>query len=381
MFAISPTDALASSLHGEVFALVAAAFLHLCRLTVFPPSLPTLCTDHLNSVRFLQNPPTPSPSHPPSSPPALPLYLWLNNVLSRSPNPPQILYTLAHTSATSIPALTNDFVDDLTTYHCPPSPLLPALPLPTFFMPDFVLHAPSLGYIDASSIPATIRNLNASSLLSDPLSRPNLTLFRSLYDTHPPPLHPYTRASSAFSATVQLYARSAQLDTAWTRRSRFRDVSPHSHFGCFALESAHHVFIQCPQFSSLRDDALATLGRDTSALLHSTADIPSSFADAILSIPHTLFTDNGSVWPQYHSHYCLGPVPTVPYIVAPPWCNSVSSLAQCRLRSRIATLWHTTSIHLAARIWGKYKRAFNSSTRREPPHLTLPPHLSHLLSS
>ncbi|KAM5531761.1 hypothetical protein V8D89_014573 [Ganoderma adspersum] len=187
--------------------------------------------------------------------------------------------------------------------------------------------------------------------------------------------------SKVAPTALECSACSAQLDTATTRCSRFRDVPPHCHFGCSALESAHHVFIQCPHFSSLRDDALATLVRDTSALLHPTADIPSSFADAVLSITRVLFTDNGSIWPQYYSHYYLGAIPTVPYIVTPPGDNPVSSLVQRRLRSRIATLWHTASIHLAARIWGKYKRAFSSSTRRQPPHLPLPPHLSHLLPS
>ncbi|KAI1782532.1 hypothetical protein LXA43DRAFT_1068644 [Ganoderma leucocontextum] len=72
-----PLDVLASSLHGEVFALVTAALLHLYYSVTPPPSRPTLYTDHLNSFT----------SSPPSSSPALPLYLWLFGILFRSPNP------------------------------------------------------------------------------------------------------------------------------------------------------------------------------------------------------------------------------------------------------------------------------------------------------
>ncbi|KAG2111299.1 uncharacterized protein F5147DRAFT_687162, partial [Suillus discolor] len=43
---------------------------------------------------------------------------------------------------------------------------------------------------------------------------------------HRLPDFPYTRASSSFSAVVQLYARSSQLDTAEVRHRRFRDMPP-----------------------------------------------------------------------------------------------------------------------------------------------------------
>jgi len=35
-----------------------------------------------------------------------------------------------------------------------------------------------------------------------------------LYDPHPPPTYPYIRATAAYSAAVQWYARSGQLPTA-----------------------------------------------------------------------------------------------------------------------------------------------------------------------
>ena len=56
------------------------------------------------------------------------------------------------------------------------------------------------------------------------------------HDSHPPLPHPYTRASSAFSAVprpvVRLYARSCQLPTYVPLASRFGDQLAFCRFGC-----------------------------------------------------------------------------------------------------------------------------------------------------
>jgi hypothetical protein len=69
------------------------------------------------------------------------------------------------------------------------------------------------------------------------------------YDSHPPPLHPYTRASSSFPAVVQLYARSA-LPTNLTMARRFQSRSMFCRFDCQSLEDAPHFralpFIPAP---------------------------------------------------------------------------------------------------------------------------------------
>ncbi|KAI1786591.1 hypothetical protein LXA43DRAFT_848408, partial [Ganoderma leucocontextum] len=172
---------------------------------------------------------------------------------------------------------------------------------------------------------------------------PNSVLFRPLYDTHPPPPHPYIRASSAYSALVQLYARSSQLDAAFTRYRRFGDVAPSCHFGCDTLETAHHLFVQCPRFADLRDNARSTVTQDTSSLLDATeTTLP---RDAILRMASGLFVDDPDVWPQYYSHYFCGTIPRLP-------AEACTPPATRRLLSRIASLWHSVSIRLAARIWG-----------------------------
>nr|VWP00632.1 Mevalonyl-coenzyme A hydratase sidH (EC (Siderophore biosynthesis protein H) [Ganoderma boninense] len=373
VLAIALPDRSASSLHGEVFGLILAALLHLHRPVLPPPSRPVLYTDHLNSVRFYQSLSSPSLSPSPPQNPALPLYHWLRDICQCSPNAPIITYTPAHTSNSSPPAQANRLVDNLASTSHTPGRIPLALPLPTFTLPPYVLHAPSHGYILPSSIPTAVRDLHIHTLLSDPSLRPNSVLFRSLYDQHPPPPHPYTRASSAYSVLVQLYSRSSQLDDAFTRFRRFRDASPLCHFGCDTLETPHHLFVQCPHFADVRDEHKIAVQRETSTLLHATeTPLPK---EVIQRTAASLFVDDPDIWPQTTARYFLGMVPPIPGVSS----SSGAHLHTTRLLSRIAASWHLTSIRLTARIWGSYKRAMNLSPPRIPPPIALPPHLTHLL--
>ncbi|GJE96473.1 hypothetical protein PsYK624_126700 [Phanerochaete sordida] len=357
---LSPT---ASSLHGEVLGLISAALLNL-RLPADP--LPrTIYTDHLNSVHFVSSRLVfHSPRLPPPTSPASPLYSWLLNILRRSPTPPVIEYTRAHTSSSSLPASLNRFVDYLaSSSHLSPSLVLP---YPTFTLPDYSLYCSDNGFV-ANTASSYLRTRAHARITSDASFRPNTTLFRHLYDSHEPPSHPYTRASSSYSAVVQLYARSAQLDTRLTRSVRFGDSSPSCHFGCDADETAHHIFVVCPFFTHLRTLAARELFDSTARLLD---DVPLQLRANILRVTRLLLHDEPSVWPQYSSHYYLGTLP------------SLSSLqhasAHPRTIARVIHCWHYACIRLAARIWGSYKRRISSRTPRADAPIALPPHLSHL---
>ena len=75
-----------------------------------------------------------------------------------------------------------------------------------------------------------------------------------LFDNTPPPTYPYTKSLSSYSAVIQLYARSGQLDTALHLSSRLKEgFQPWCRFGCQKIEEPHHIFILCPRFTSLRD--------------------------------------------------------------------------------------------------------------------------------
>jgi len=70
---------------------------------------------------------------------------------------------------------------------------------PFYSIPQF-----SLGYIKAN-LSSLISSLLAYSLTRDLPFRPSCNMPHLLYNTHPPPDHPYLHATSVFLATLQLY--------------------------------------------------------------------------------------------------------------------------------------------------------------------------------
>ncbi|KAI5984602.1 hypothetical protein EDD15DRAFT_2120604, partial [Pisolithus albus] len=158
----------------------------------------------------------------------------------------------------------------------------------------------------------------------------------------PPPAYRYTKASSTFSAVVQLYARSCQLDTAATRFSRHDGSTPHCHFGCTSLETAHHIFVSCHRFQRLRQEYSCHVLQQTDKFLSEAETTHAKHH--ILHAAASLFVDDPSVWPQSLSHYYLGTMPAIHGLLC----------ARCfpLLLRNIVGLWHEQCILLAGRIWG-----------------------------
>ena len=82
-----------------------------------------------------------------------------------------------------------------------------------------------------------------------------LRMLTSTHDDLPPPDYPYTRALSAHSAVIQLYARSGQLPMAEVLESRSKLASCLCRLGCEAVESTHHIFVHCMHFEEWRREA------------------------------------------------------------------------------------------------------------------------------
>ena len=77
------------------------------------------------------------------------------------------------------------------------------------------------------------------------------------FDDTPLPAYPYLKTPSSYSAVIQLYARSGQLDTAYTLANHLGDIQqPWCRFGCPCAEEPNHVFVQCRAFAPLRSSYL-----------------------------------------------------------------------------------------------------------------------------
>ncbi|GBE78620.1 hypothetical protein SCP_0115090 [Sparassis crispa] len=363
--------------HGEIYGMITALITAQPPVGTSPPRdpslssptlTPMLVTDHLNSVRLINDSlEAPLLPHQWSSLPARSLYRWLRDILLHTTHRSPVVHAPAHTTSTSPTSLANRSADTLASasqrFLLPPPPA----PLPTFFMDRYTLYSPIDGYIE-SNIPSYITQAIVYTDCSRAASRPYHTLSLALYDNHCPPDHPYTRASSAFSALVQLYARSAQLDTALARFHRFGNISPRCHFGCDALETAHHVFVICPVFAPHREHARTDTLTETSGIL-TTAAAPDDLSVQILSSARILFTDH-DMWPLYHARYFLGVLPPLP---------EGETLPRRRLLLRIAHCWHRACIFLAGRIWAEYKRRLHPDrSTTAASTIALPPRLHHL---
>ena len=328
----------AGILHGEAYAIVAASLLSLHH-PAHPQ--PHIISDHLNSVTLLRSLPPPLRL---VNNPARSLYRWILDIWSRSPTAPSISHVRAHTNAHDTRSNLNRLVDHVASssqhLRLPP----PSVPIPSFFMDNFMIFSSCHGFIESSIfcyVDSLLVKMYATSLNTCHEPLPPLALF----DSTPPPSYPYTRSPSSYSAVIQLYARSGQLDTALHLSSRLKEgFQPWCRFGCQLIEDAHHIFVQCPKFTSLRDSYTQRLKTGVLTILD-TYNLPEQDISFIIEQVSNLFNDS-DVWPSQRAGYYLG---ILPHLVPAPHTASI-------MHSRLAHQAHTMSIQLASRIWGLVRR-------------------------
>ncbi|KAK0208498.1 hypothetical protein DFS33DRAFT_1484845 [Desarmillaria ectypa] len=312
--AIHASHSYALSLPSFSLFLILAALLYRAdpQSDIFSPF-----TDHLNAVHFLHNALRLPPAlHVWSSLPARPLYCWLYNILQSFPSTSALQYLHAHTNHHDIASWANDAVDIHATRSQTVDPHPAFVPLPTFTMDDCILFRDDTGFLE-SSIGPFIRSLLHHQLRSSTDFVPAGFMNWSLYDHHSPPLHPYTRTSYAYSAVVQMYARSQQLATKHTLFLRLGNISPRCRFGCGVVETAHHLFVSCQTFTSLRTSYISHALTALQDLIDRSDDqINHSFH--VFSLRHTaevLFTDDVAR-PLAESRYYFGLLPRLDTLIS-----------------------------------------------------------------
>ena len=197
----------ASSIHGEVMALIAAGLVISAH---FSSTSHAVHLDHLQLICLIED------IHSNTLPlnfwahkPAQSYYHWLGNVLSHAHD---ICFThvKAHTSASDGPSLLNQQADDAASlaHYCSSS--FPLAPIPTFSLDNFSLWCPLVGFIENNVLQFI------TSCLSQQVSH---HLFFDSNQCMPSPIapqsltFPYEWSSAGYSAVIQLYACSGQLPT------------------------------------------------------------------------------------------------------------------------------------------------------------------------
>jgi hypothetical protein len=248
-----------------------------------------LLTDHLNSVRLIEDSKTEI-----SQVPRLrymngrSYYRWIIDLARRSSL--NIQYTPGHSDDDTLEARMNDEADLLATSSQKIFKELPESPPPTFHMNDFTFHSPVDGWIE-SNIPHYIDLQLARQTIASLSQGHSQQMSTWAHDNTPPPDYPYLRAVSAHSAAVQLYARSGQLATADILKKRNQLDDDKCRLGCDATETPRHLFVSCQKYQEWRNDVLQEVLMRTELKID-TFEVVGETKENLMNAAKSLFVDS-----------------------------------------------------------------------------------------
>ena len=183
-----------------------------------------------------------------------------------------------------------------------------------------------------------------------------------LYHKPNPPTYLYHRATSAYTAAVQLYARSGQLATAEKVDERQPDGNgTRCRLGCTEVEDEHHIFVRCPVFEEWREQAGNSLRKILEERL-SKVEVADTHKSSILKKAEFFYSDNSDLWPLKESQFYLGHVPKLSDVLPhTPNHEGTNEISRARTIHGIYCEWHNASLRLASRIFGELQRRVTRS--------------------
>ena len=161
-----------------------------------------LFTDHLNSVRFIDDTRTINQENHLRNMNSRSYYRWIMDLV-RSVRT-EVIHTKAHTNQVNLSSLLNKEADQYASKSQKVVNSLHPVPIPTFFMDNFTFYRPHDGWIE-SNIRTFIDHFFVQVLSLEILKKHRYRMAKWLYDPCPPPTYPYVRATVAYSAAVQWY--------------------------------------------------------------------------------------------------------------------------------------------------------------------------------
>jgi hypothetical protein len=284
-------------------------------------------------------------------------YRWIMDLVSRTRT--SVIHTKSHTNNTNLALLLNNEVDHYASRAQNATHRLPSAPIPTFYMEDIAFYRDSDGWIESNIRVFTDYFLARQTAKALSFGHHH-TMTTWLYDPRPPPLHPYTRASSAYSAMVQLYARSGQLPTASGMKQKGQIRDSRCRYGFRETEDMYHVFVRCERFRSLRLEVAELVVKKVGKRIEE-YNLQESLAMGLLEAAKLFFSDSDVFWLLHYSTYYLGHVPQLDPII------SVKAFANSTIRAcflfNIHSDFHLAGICLASWIWGMVQK--DMAKRRE----------------
>jgi hypothetical protein len=218
-------------------------------------------------------------------------------------------YTKGHSNERSIQSRLNADADHFATAAQRQAKDMPVAPAPTFTMNEFTFYRQEDGWIE-SNIRVFTDQVLARSTATELARGHHGRMTTWLYHTPSPPPFIYHKATSAYTAAIQLYARSGQLATAEKVETRQGDGNGRCRLGCREVEDERHIFSDCPHFDRWRKDAGQQL-RDTIVARLNQTNVNSRLVEDISDKAESFYIYNRRTWPLGDSYYYLGLVPKV----------------------------------------------------------------------
>jgi len=332
-----------SILQGEQMGLLAALIL--------AESPPQIYTDHMNSTMLIDDSRTAiNQERRLRVMNGRSYYRWILDLASRKSA--TITYTKAHTNDTSLSASLNREADHYASSAQHIISSIPIAPVPTFFMEPYTFHREPDGWIE-SNIRYFVDHFTAKMTADRLALMPKHRMSTWLYDLNPPPPWIYTKASSAYTALVQLYARSGQLATAEGMCQKKALTCRTCRFGCSDTENPHHIFVICGRYSEMRSKELGSLITSIKRRLDD-AEVDLHDQTCIMDTAKYIFSDSKDVWPLQSSMYFLGQIPKVEPLLPP--LSTTTLVNRSALIHNLAADMHLASARLASRIYGDLQK-------------------------
>jgi hypothetical protein len=263
-----------------------------------------------------------------------------------------VIHTKSHMNIMNLVSLLNNKADHYVSKAQGATHLIPAAPIPTFCMDDFTFYRDSDGWVKSNIHVFTDYFMARQTTVSLSHSHHH-HMSVQLYDPRPSPLHPYTRASSAYSVLVQLYACWGQLPMASCSNQRGQLVSGKCRYGCKMMEDMHHIFVICTKFESLRSEA-AGLKMKKIAKMVEDIEVRLSYGEKLMKAAKFFFCNSIECWPLHVLTFYLGYVPKLDALVSDEMFVNLTSCT--RFLFNISSDFHLAGIRLVSCIWGAVQR-------------------------
>jgi hypothetical protein len=277
-------------------------------------------------------------------------YRWISDLAKGTRT--TVDYTKGHSTEVTLASLLNGEADHYASKSQSFTNSVHPAPIPTFFMDEYTFYRPIDGWIE-SHIRTFLEHF-LTKITSDELAVGHRYRMATwLYDQRPPPTYPYMRATSAYTALIQLYARSGQLPTAEGMVQKGQSEDKSCRMGCRAIEDMHHIFVVCPVYTKLRKEAEMEVTKRTRARIQS-FEIEETCMTSLLRKAKSLFTDCNFTWPLHYSFYYLGHTPPLDSNV--PLDSFKNRIQRERFLHNIKGDWHLSSVRLASRIYGRLQK-------------------------